>query len=195
MGPLEHQSDAQVRRQMEVNFFAPLALTRACLPALKASALLGRKPRLINLSSIAGLVSFPFYGAYNASKFALEAMSEALVYELQPFGIQVALIEPGGFKTGFNASLDFSSVDAAADPVNAGRLAAFRQTLQRKSAFGGNPAHVAGLLVRLSEKPNIRLRHVIGKDAVFMNLVRRLLPDSWRVRLEAWVFGRLFFRS
>ena len=130
MGPLEHQTDAQVRNQMEVNFFAPLALTRLCLPALKRSAEQGRRPRIINLSSIAGLVSFPYYGAYNASKFALEAVSEALLYELAPFGIQLALIEPGGFKTGFNSSIDFASVDPAKDPVNAARLASFQNAIR-----------------------------------------------------------------
>lgn len=195
MGPLEHQTDAQVRNQMEVNFFAPLALTRFCLPALKRSASDGRKPRIINLSSIAGLVSFPFYGAYNASKFALEAVSEALVYELKPFGIQVALIEPGGFKTGFNTSIDYASVDPEQDAVNATRLASFQRTIREKSKFGGDPAQVAALIVKLCERPRVGLRHLIGKDATAMNWVRRLMPDSVRVKLESSVFERVFFKA
>jgi NAD(P)-dependent dehydrogenase (short-subunit alcohol dehydrogenase family) len=193
MGPLEHQTDEQVRRQMEVNFFAPLALARQCLPALKRSAADGRRPRIINLSSIAGLVSFPFYGAYNASKFALEAVSEALHYELLPFGVQVALVEPGGFKTGFNQSVEFTAIDASRDPVNATRLGAFQRAMRGKSQFGGDPRHVTALLVRLCERKRIGLRNVIGKDALAMNAVKRLLPDSLRVRFEAFLFERLFF--
>lgn len=195
MGPLEHQTDEQVRRQMEVNFFAPLALIRQCLPALKKSASEGGHPRIVNLSSIAGLVSFPFYGAYNASKFALEAVSEALHYELLPFGIQVALVEPGGFKTGFNQSVEFTAIEASRDPVNATRLGAFQRAMRGKSQFGGDPRHVTALLVRLCERKRIGLRHVIGKDARAMNAVKRLLPDSLRVRFEAFLFERLFFRA
>ncbi len=196
MGPLEHQSDAQIRSQMEVNFFAPLALIRLCLPSLKKSAAMGGLPRIINISSIAGLVSFPYYGAYNASKFALEAVSEALVYELSAFGIQVALIEPGGFKTGFNDSVDFTEVSPDRDPVSAARLEAFKRNLARKgSLFGDDPARVTRLIVRLSEKRRIALRHVIGRDAWAMRVLQRLLPDGWRIRFESFFFEHVFFRG
>lgn len=194
MGPLEHQQDAQVRNQMEVNFFGPLHLTRVCLPALKKSAALGRAPRVINVSSIAGLLSFPFYGAYNASKFALEAMSEALVYELKPFGIQVALIEPGGFNTGFNSAVEFTHVDPDLDPINALKLKSFQTTLKNKARFGANPARVTRLMVRLCEKKSISLRHIIGTDATFAYILKRALPDSWRIALEDFFFEKLFFR-
>lgn len=194
MGPLEHQQDLQVRKQMEVNFFGPLALTRLCLPALKKSASLGRRPRIINVSSIAGLLSFPFYGAYNASKFALEAISEALVYELKPFGIQVALVEPGGFNTGFNSAVEFTSVNSAQDPINASKLESFQKTLKNKARFGANPDRVTRLMVRLCEKESVSLRHVIGTDAVSAYLLKRVLPDSWRIALQDFFFEKLFFR-
>ncbi len=196
MGPLEHQTDAQVRAQMEVNFFAPLALVRLCLPSLKRSAAMGGRPRIINISSIAGLVSFPYYGAYNASKFALEAVSEAMVYELSPFGVQVALIEPGGFKTGFNDSVEFTEVHPERDPVSAARLERFKHNLARKgSLFGDDPARVSRLIVKLSEQRKVGLRHVIGRDAWAMRVLQRLLPDSWRIRFETVFFERVFFRS
>ncbi|MFN7684065.1 MAG: SDR family oxidoreductase [Oligoflexia bacterium] len=196
MGPLEHQSDLQVRQQMEVNFFGPLALTRACIPALKKSATSGRAPRVINVSSIAGLVSFPYYGAYNASKFALEAVSEALLYELAPFGVQVALIEPGGFNTGFNESVEYSTIEPTQDPINSKRLEEFRRRLKNKSdLFGANPQRVTDLIVQLCERRRVELRHVIGRDAWAMRILQRLLPDCWRVRFERWFFDRVFFRT
>jgi NAD(P)-dependent dehydrogenase (short-subunit alcohol dehydrogenase family) len=179
---------------MEVNFFGPLALTRLCLPALKKSASQGRRPRIINVSSIAGLLSFPFYGAYNASKFALEAISEALVYELKPFGIQVALVEPGGFNTGFNSAVEFTHVDSAQDPINASKLARFQKTLKDKARFGANPARVTRLLVRLCERNSVSLRHVIGTDATAAYWLKRVLPDSWRITLQDFFFEKLFFR-
>ena len=188
MGPLEGQTDAQVRRQMEVNFFGPLNLTRACLPFLRQA-----RGRVINVSSIAGLVGFPFYGAYNASKFALEAISEAFYYELRDVGVQVALVEPGSFRTEFSEAAEFGE---PGDPRNAPRIAAFRRRMDtRRSALSGDPAKVADLLVRLVEKKRIPLRNIIGSDARLMVAVKRLLPDSWRVALVARVFDRVFFRA
>lgn len=186
MGPLEGQTDEQVRRQMEVNFFGPLALTRLCLPFLKKA-----RGRIINVSSIAGLVGFPFYGAYNASKFALEAISEAFFYELRDLGIQVALIEPGGFKTEFSESAEYG---APGDERNVARISAFRKKMDgRRSMLSGDPEDVAQLMVRLCEQRSIPLRNVIGKDAKMMMTVKRLLPDSWRVGLVARAFDRVIF--
>jgi NAD(P)-dependent dehydrogenase (short-subunit alcohol dehydrogenase family) len=188
MGPLEGQTDAQVRRQMEVNFFGPLNLTRACLPFLRAA-----RGRLINISSIAGLVGFPFYGAYNASKFALEAISEAFYYELRDVGVQVALVEPGSFRTEFSEVAEFG---APGDERNVAKIAAFRKRMDtRRSVLSGDPVRVAELLVSLCERRKMPLRNIIGRDANSMMIVKRLLPDSWRVALVARIFDRIFFRT
>jgi len=93
-GPLELLPQAELRRQFEVNFFAPMALTQAFLPLLRASG-----GRIVNVSSIAGKMSVPFLGAYSASKFALEAASDALRLELRPFGVSVSVVEPGDVRT------------------------------------------------------------------------------------------------
>ncbi|MEN9723111.1 MAG: hypothetical protein RJB38_1097 [Pseudomonadota bacterium] len=184
MGPLEGQTDDQVRRQMEINFFAPLALSRRCIPLLRKN-----RGRIINLSSIAGLVALPFYGAYNASKFALEAVSEALAYELRDLGIQVALIEPGGFHTEFAESVEFGG---PGDPRNVRKIALFQEKMNsRRQIFSGDPTHVADLLVRLCEKRRVPLRTIIGRDAKSLNVLKRLLPDSWRVYGVAKLFSVL----
>jgi NAD(P)-dependent dehydrogenase (short-subunit alcohol dehydrogenase family) len=186
MGPLEGQTDAQVRRQMEVNFFGPLNLTRASLPFLRKA-----RGRVINISSIAGLVGFPFYGAYNASKFALEAISEAFYYELRDVGVQVALVEPGSFRTEFSEAAEFGE---PGDERNVAKIAAFRKRMDtRRSVLSGDPVQVVDLLVSLCERRRMPLRNVIGRDANSMMLVKRLLPDSWRVALVARIFDRIFF--
>src|SRR5689334_6739039 len=93
-GPLEHLPLDEVRRQLEVNALGQLAVTQACLPALRAA-----RGRIVNMSSISGRVAFPMFGPYAASKFALEAFSDSLRRELRGSGVDVVVIEPGGVTT------------------------------------------------------------------------------------------------
>src|ERR687896_2441470 len=92
--PLEFLPLDQLRRQLEVNLIGQLAVTQAFLPALRAG-----RGRIVNVSSIGGRVALPLVGAYNASKFGLEAVSDSLRRELLPQGVDVIVIEPGGVKT------------------------------------------------------------------------------------------------
>jgi NAD(P)-dependent dehydrogenase (short-subunit alcohol dehydrogenase family) len=93
-GPIETLTRTDMHRQFEVNVFGPLALTRAVLPRLRRA-----RGRVVFISSINGRVSFPFTGMYNASKYAIEAVADCLRVELRPFGVQVALVEPGVIDT------------------------------------------------------------------------------------------------
>ena len=97
MGPIESLGDEAVRQQFDVNVFGLLTLTRALVPQMRQ---LGAG-RIVNLSSVAGKVSMPFMGIYNASKFAVEAISDALRVELAPFNIKVIVVEPGPVTTEF----------------------------------------------------------------------------------------------
>lgn len=97
MGPVEEVDEASVRHQFEVNLFGLLTLTRALLPQMRDRG----QGRIINVSSVAGQVSMPFSGIYNASKHALEAISDALRVEVAPFGVKVIVIEPGPVSTDF----------------------------------------------------------------------------------------------
>jgi len=96
-GPLEELSDQDLRAQFETNVFGLLAVTRAFLPQLRARG----GGRILNLSSVGGRFTFPLFGAYHATKYAVEAISDAMRNELRPFGIHVVLIEPGVIKTEF----------------------------------------------------------------------------------------------
>lgn len=92
--PIEFLALSELRRQMEVNLVGPLALIQAFMPLLR-----GSRGRIVNISSISGKVAAPFLFPYNASKFALEALSDSLRAELKPWGISVSIVEPGNIKT------------------------------------------------------------------------------------------------
>ena len=99
-GPLEQLPESEYRKQLEVNLFGPLAVCQEALPLLHAAREAGHtNVKIINVSSVAGYISSPFTGIYSASKFAMEAMTDALRRELMPFGIDVISIAPGPVKT------------------------------------------------------------------------------------------------
>jgi NAD(P)-dependent dehydrogenase (short-subunit alcohol dehydrogenase family) len=188
LGPADEIAERDLREQMEVNFFGPVLLIQALLPALREA-----RGRILNVSSVLGLVAFPFYGPYAASKFALEGYTEALRYDLQPAGVQVGLIEPGGFKTDFvkTATTAAITVPLPASSPNAERVERFNAFLQGPgNKAGGNPMRVARLIAKLCDRRTVPPRSIIGTDAWFMGLLRRLLPH----RLRAWLVG-LGFRK
>ncbi len=100
-GALAEVSDADMRAQFETNVFGLLSVTRKFLPGMMERG----SGRIVNLSSSGGLVSLPFVGVYHATKFAVEALSDALRWELAPFGVRVSLIEPGPIRTEFGDKL------------------------------------------------------------------------------------------
>lgn len=100
-GMLSEVTDEDMRSQFETNVFGLLTVTRAFLPEMMAR----RSGRIVNVSSSGGLVSLPFVGVYHATKFALEALSDTLRWELRPFGVRVSVIEPGPIRTEFGDKL------------------------------------------------------------------------------------------
>ena len=113
-GPLLEVSDARLREQFDVNVFGVMAVTRALLPKMMARG----SGRILNVSSVSGRISMPLFGAYHATKFALETMSDSLRMELLPFGIHVILIEPGTIRTDFaeRTRREISEVEHAGSP-------------------------------------------------------------------------------
>jgi NAD(P)-dependent dehydrogenase (short-subunit alcohol dehydrogenase family) len=186
-GALEDQTPEQLQRQFDVNFFGPMALSRVLLPALRAA-----RGRILNVSSIAGRVALPFYGSYNASKFALEGMTESLYYELKPFGVQVGLIEPGGFRTEFTSR---SKVFADASELYRGRTQALLRVLENSTARLGNPMRVARLIVKLCETSRVPVRSLVGVDAHFLALLKFILPSSVFMQLQYFVFRKVVFKD
>jgi NAD(P)-dependent dehydrogenase (short-subunit alcohol dehydrogenase family) len=133
LGAVEEMEEKQARDVFETNFFGPLSVIQAALPHLRAQS----GGHIINISSIGGFVGFPGYGLYNASKFAVEGLSEALASELKPLGIHVTIVEPGYFRTNF---LSGGSLQRAERVIQA--YASTSGKLERTliSAMDNNPA-------------------------------------------------------
>jgi NAD(P)-dependent dehydrogenase (short-subunit alcohol dehydrogenase family) len=170
VGGIEEIDQDQTRRQMEVNFFGALEVTRAALPAMRAR----RAGHIVNVSSVGGVAAYAGFGIYNASKFALEAISEALSKEVGALGIAVTIVEPGAFRTDWaGRSMDQgTAMDDYAD--TAGQTVAWA-----RGALDGNqqgdPAKAAALLADVVAMDAPPLRLPMGGDAV----------DGIRAKLEA----------
>jgi NAD(P)-dependent dehydrogenase (short-subunit alcohol dehydrogenase family) len=168
-GPLEELSVEDIKAIFETNFFGAVRMVNAVLPAMRAR----RSGRIINISSLSGLMPLPFMGAYGASKHALEAYSESLRHELLPLGIFVSLVEPGYFKTGI-ASRKLRSAGTIADyDLHRRRM---YDAIAREEAHSPDPLPVVRLLGRIIDSPRPRLRHVIGKDSLTYRL-RGWVPE------------------
>jgi NAD(P)-dependent dehydrogenase (short-subunit alcohol dehydrogenase family) len=177
IGAVEETPDAELRAQMETNFFGAIAVIRAALPQLRAQ----QRGAIVNISSMGGQMSFAGAGAYSASKFALEGISEALALELAPFGIKVLIVEPGAFRTGFAAdALKYMPVMAAYQEVM-GSTRDFMHAMHGTQA--GDPAKAAAAIEHALAAETTPLRLQLGADAI--DAVRqhgeKLLADlaSW----------------
>jgi NAD(P)-dependent dehydrogenase (short-subunit alcohol dehydrogenase family) len=175
-GPLEFLDADELRRQLEVNVVGQLRVTQLALPALREAG-----GRIVNVGSISGRSALPFLGAYAMSKFALEAMTDSLRVELRPWGIHVAIVEPGTIKTPMWTR-------ERPDPPPEGlalygdRLAAFRSFALRRSE-GGAPAEAVAETVEhalTTERP--KARYLVGRDAKLRAGVERL-PNRLRDRV------------
>lgn len=177
---VEEASDAAARAVFEVNVFGVLNTLRAALPILRAR----RSGHVINISSVGGFATAPGVGLYGATKFALEALSEALHAELAPLGINVTIVEPGGFRTDF---LDGSSLHTEPNVIAdyARSAGVTRETLPTfNHVQAGDPAKAAAAIVDLTEAAEPPLRLQLGADALArveakLDLVRREL-ERWR---------------
>ena len=176
--PLEFLPVDQLRRQLEVNLIGQVAVTQAFLPALRAA-----RGRVVNVSSIGGRMALPLVGAYNMSKFGLEAFSDSLRRELLSHGVDVIVIEPGGVKTPIwkkGNELAEQMVDDM--PADAERLygklieGLRRQTVKIAEQRGSEPRAVAEVIGTALATSKPRARYLVGRDAKSRALMVRLVP-------------------
>ena len=195
VGPVEHLSPADWRRQFDVNLFGAIALTRATLPLLRAGvATHGRAvPRLLFISSIGGRIAQPLMSPYTCSKFALSALGDSLRLELRAQGIGVTVIEPGAFSSDIWAKGDESGKEFTPDHP-ARKLYETElnglQALATKTARNAPPVErAAEEIVRTILAPRAPARVLVGTDAKIAARMKSLLPTSVFDNFLAREFG------
>jgi NAD(P)-dependent dehydrogenase (short-subunit alcohol dehydrogenase family) len=161
VGAVEETTDEELRDLFELHFFAPVALSRAVLPVMRAQG----AGAIVQMSSVGGQVTAAGFGAYCATKFALEGLTETLQEEVAPFGIQTLIVEPGAFRTGLfrrGAAYESAAMDEYAETVGPTRAYVRDGHLQQP----GDPDLAARAILTALDAENPPLRLVLGADAI-----------------------------
>ena len=178
LGAIENVPLEEARKQMEVNLFGLAGLCRAVIPGMREKG----EGRIVNVSSVAGLVPFYFGDWYNVSKYSVEALSDAMRIELKPFGIKVSIIEPGPVKTDWGIiaakNLADSSTGTAYEKEGVRTADTFRKTYEAKHLFPG-PGTVTRAIVKAVTRRRPRLRYRVGAAACLLVFFYRILPHRW----------------
>lgn len=183
-GPLEYLPPEELRRQFDVNVFGALSVTQAALPLLRRTG-----GRVVFMSSVSGQIAPPYIGAYAASKFAIEALADALRIELLPFGIAVSVIQPGNVRTpiwkkGRDRTDELiASMPPAAIQHYGYALDALVRATEREERTGIEPAVVADAVLHALPGARPRARYAIGKPPGWQRRLAALLPERFRDRL------------
>jgi NAD(P)-dependent dehydrogenase (short-subunit alcohol dehydrogenase family) len=181
-GFIEDLAVEEIRTQFETNFFGAIAMSKAVLPTMRRQ----RRGHIIQVSSVGGLVAYPILGAYNASKWALEAMSEALRIETHSLGIRVALVEPGSYDTDiWTRGVIVAKGGLDEHSPNKERSRRFTEFVKSRAAKRQDARDVARLILRVANNPNPKLRYRIGRDTAAQVWMRRLVPWHTYERLIA----------
>jgi NAD(P)-dependent dehydrogenase (short-subunit alcohol dehydrogenase family) len=189
-GAVESVPEDRVRAQFETNVFAPLALCREVLPGMREQ----RWGKIVNVSSMGGRFTFPGGGLYHATKHALEALSDALRFEVRGFGVDVILIEPGLIRTAFGETASGGVSEAGAGEgdyaqFNAHVARATESVYEKGSPvgrLGGPPEAVAKVITKALSARRPRARYTVTPSAKLLIGQRALLPDrGWDAVMRA----------
>lgn len=193
-GPLEFIAIEELRRQLEVNVIGQIAVTQAFMPLIRKST-----GRIVNMGSIGGRMATPFLGPYNASKFAMEALTDSLRQELQPWGIHVSIIEPGSIATPI-WDKSKAAVDELKNTLPEEAMMLYGETVQAiekaliKFEAAGIPAdEVAKFAEHALTARTPKTRYVVGRDAQLQRMLVKWAPDRVRdmlVRLQLGLPGK-----
>jgi NAD(P)-dependent dehydrogenase (short-subunit alcohol dehydrogenase family) len=185
-GAVEDVSDAEARQLLETMVIAPMRLARLALPGMRARG----GGRIVNVSSIAGLVSAPFSGWYTGAKHALEALSDSLRMEVARDGVKVVLVEPGGFRTGIwdDVQRDIERLEAAGSR-NAEAYERFLRIQRLMERVMGDPGSCARVIAGAVEADHPAGRYLVGLDAHAIHLSHRLTPPFVRDRVLRALLG------
>lgn len=189
MGAVEDLSLEEFKSQFETNFFGVIRVTKEVIPIMRNQG----SGNIINVSSVGGKIGIPLNSAYISSKFALEGLSESMRYELEQFGIDVILIEPGVVKTNF-----FENADVVVNNKTNIKTSAYSQLTQKlfegfepmlKSNSSSLSSDVAEVIYQAIESNNRDVRYPVGKDALSIIKTRENLSDK---EFENWIKESIF---
>ncbi|MEZ2327061.1 oxidoreductase [Bacillus tropicus] len=166
----------EYRKQFETNLFGAISITQLVLPYMREQ----QSGKIINISSISGQVGFPGLSPYVSSKHALEGWSESLRLEVKPFGIDVALIEPGSYNTNiWEVGKQLATNQSDTTSPYKEYMDKIQKHINNGSDTFGNPIDVANKIVEIAEAKRTNLRYPIGKGVKFMIFAKKILP--WRL--------------
>lgn len=184
-GPLETIPLEDFRRQLEVNLFAYVAVTQALLPQIRRA-----EGRIVFISSIGGRIAFPFGGPYHASKFATEAIGDVFRQELRPWGLKVAIVEPGSIDTpiwerGQRKGEEIEAKSPQTSLLYGAAIEKFRKVIEDTAERGIPPEKVAKAISHALESSRPKTRYLVGLDAKVQARLRPLIPTPLFDRLVA----------
>ncbi len=179
MGAIEEVMPEAWRRQFETNVFGLVRLTQLVLPAMRRQ----RSGHIINIGSAGGEFTFPLAGAYHATKYAVESISDALRFEVRPFGIRVTVIQPGPVSTPL-ATATVESIQSAPDSPYRPIIDAFRRLSQQSTGYI-TAEQVASTILNVMQTQRPRARYKIGTTARMMPMLHRMLPARLWDRMVA----------
>ncbi len=182
-GALEDCSIDEARSQMETNFFGQIAVIQKVLPHMRAQG----HGRIINIGSLAGDIGLPYQSMYSASKAAMQRITEALRLELKGTGIDLTLIAPGDFRTGFTAGRVFA--ENALNSEQTSKMRSVVEKYERDEQSGSDPALVAQLVDKLINKKALRVLYRVGRaDQRLAHRLKHWLPSVWFERVLATIY-------
>lgn len=184
-GPLEVTSTETIRRQFDTNVIGLLDVTRAVIPIMRRQG----AGVIVNISSVGGRMAFPLGSLYHGSKFAVEGISEALVYELAPLGIRVKVIEPGLVDTDFAGRSFVLSVDPEGGPYGSTVASVFTAFAAVQQQGQGNAADVAEAIFAAATDDSVQLRYIVGEDAQATITARQAMEDHAFIEMIRSNFG------
>ncbi|SKA83913.1 Short-chain dehydrogenase [Clostridium sp. USBA 49] len=172
-GSVEDTSFEEAFKQFDTNFFGVLRMCRAVLPKMREQ----KNGLIINISSVAGLISIPYQSMYSASKYALEAMTEALRIEVKQFGIKVSMVEPGDTKTGFTAKREYTH--NSLNSVYSDKFKKSIKTMERDEQNAPSPKLVVDAILKIINSDNPPIRITAGFSYKILVFLKRLLPSRF----------------
>lgn len=182
-GAIEFTAPEAVKKQFDVNFFGMVNMTRAVLPHMRAAG----HGRIVNLSSVAGLIPIPFQAFYSASKAAINAYTLALANEVRPFGVEVCAVLPGDIRTGFTAAREKTQTG---DDIYSGRIARSVRGMEHDEQTGMSPETAAARIASVATRRHIKPLCSIGLQYQFFCVLAKLLPVRLLNRLVGLLYAR-----